>query len=34
MVGDELRLKLGEGALFLHTNPWEGVGYVKSHYRR
>jgi len=30
MVGDELRLKLGEGALFLHNKEWEGVGYVKS----
>ena len=30
MVGDELRLKLGEGALFLHNKPWEGVGYVKA----
>eukprot|EP00978_Attheya_sp_CCMP212_P015350 scaffold39593_cov61-Attheya_sp.AAC.1 len=30
MVGDELRLKLGEGAKFLHGRSWEGVGYVKS----
>lgn len=30
MVGDELRLKLGEGAQFLHGRPWEGVGYVKD----
>jgi regulator of nonsense transcripts 1 len=29
MVGDELRLKLGEGAMFLHK-PWEGVGYCKA----
>ena len=30
MVGDELRLKLGEGAQFLYGRPWEGVGYVKD----
>ena len=31
MVGDELRLKLGETARFLHNNrQWEGVGYVKN----
>jgi regulator of nonsense transcripts 1 len=30
MVGDELRLKLGEGAKFLYGKSWEGVGYVKS----
>ena len=30
MVGDELRLKLGEGAQFLYGRPWEGVGYVKA----
>ena len=27
--GDELRLKLGEGAVFVN-GPWEGVGYVKN----
>ena len=30
MVGDELRLKLGEGAKFYHGKEWEGTGYVKS----
>ena len=30
MVGDELRLKLGEGGMFMHNKPWEGVGYVKD----
>uniref|UniRef100_A0A7S1ZIU5 Upf1 domain-containing protein n=1 Tax=Ditylum brightwellii TaxID=49249 RepID=A0A7S1ZIU5_9STRA len=30
MVGDELRLKLGEGARYLHGKAWEGVGYVKD----
>jgi len=30
MVGDELRLRLGDGASFLHGRPWEGVGYVKD----
>lgn len=30
VVGDELRLKLGHGAEFLHGRPWEGVGYVKN----
>ena len=30
MPGDELRLKLGEGASYLHGKPWEGVGYVKG----
>jgi regulator of nonsense transcripts 1 len=30
MVGDELRLKLGQGAQFLYGRPWEGVGYVKD----
>jgi regulator of nonsense transcripts 1 len=30
MVGDELRLKLGEGSQFLYGKPWEGVGYVKD----
>jgi len=30
MPGDELRLKLGEGASYLYGKPWEGVGYVKS----
>ena len=30
MVGDELRLKLGDGAQFLHGKNWEGVGYVKD----
>ena len=30
MVGDELRLKLGEGAKFYHGRDWEGTGYVKS----
>ena len=30
VVGDELRLKLGGGAEFLHGKPWEGVGYVKD----
>ena len=28
--GDELRLKLGQGAEFLYGRPWEGVGYVKG----
>ena len=30
MSGDELRLKLGEGAAYLHGRPWEGVGYVRD----
>mmetsp|Transcript_36703 Transcript_36703/g.80318 ORF Transcript_36703/g.80318 Transcript_36703/m.80318 type:complete len:1068 (+) Transcript_36703:116-3319(+) len=30
MVGDELRLKLGQGAEYLHGKSWEGVGYVKD----
>ncbi|KAL7539315.1 hypothetical protein ACHAXR_009176 [Thalassiosira sp. AJA248-18] len=30
VVGDELRLKLGTGAEFLHGSPWEGLGYVKD----
>jgi regulator of nonsense transcripts 1 len=30
MVGDELRLKLGEGAQYLFGKKWEGVGYVKA----
>jgi regulator of nonsense transcripts 1 len=30
VVGDELRLKLGQGAEFLNGRAWEGVGYVKS----
>lgn len=30
MIGDELRLKLGEGARYLYGKPWEGVGYVKD----
>ncbi len=30
MIGDELRLKLGEGAKFFHGKEWEGEGYVKS----
>jgi regulator of nonsense transcripts 1 len=30
MVGDELRLKLGEGAQYLYGRKWEGVGYVKA----
>ena len=30
MVGDELRLKLGDGGAFLHGKPWEGEGYVKG----
>jgi regulator of nonsense transcripts 1 len=30
MAGDELRLKLGEGASYLYGKPWEGVGYVKG----
>jgi len=30
MPGDELRLKLGEGAKYLHGKGWEGVGYVKN----
>lgn len=29
MVGDELRLKLGDGAQYLYNKPWEGIGYVK-----
>jgi regulator of nonsense transcripts 1 len=30
MVGDELRLNLGEGAKFYYDKDWEGTGYVKS----
>jgi regulator of nonsense transcripts 1 len=30
MVGDELRLKLGDGAQYLYGKQWEGVGYVKN----
>ena len=30
VVGDELRLKLGTGAEYLHGSSWEGVGYVKD----
>jgi regulator of nonsense transcripts 1 len=30
VVGDELRLKLGTGAEYLHGSPWEGLGYVKD----
>lgn len=30
MIGDELRLKLGDGAKFFHGKDWEGEGYVKS----
>mmetsp|Transcript_45348 Transcript_45348/g.109821 ORF Transcript_45348/g.109821 Transcript_45348/m.109821 type:complete len:1016 (+) Transcript_45348:315-3362(+) len=30
MMGDELRLKLGEGAQYLYGRKWEGVGYVKG----
>jgi regulator of nonsense transcripts 1 len=30
MVGDELRIKLGDGAQFLYGKQWEGVGYVKG----
>jgi regulator of nonsense transcripts 1 len=30
VVGDELRLKLGQGAEFIHGKAWEGVGYVKN----
>jgi len=31
VVGDELRIKLGHGAVFLNGgNPWEGHGYVKN----
>ena len=30
VIGDELRLKLGHGAEYLHGKPWEGVGYVKD----
>ena len=30
MIGDELRLKLGQGAQYLHGKEWEGVGYVKD----
>ena len=30
MVGDELRLKLGEGAQYLYGRQWDGVGYVKN----
>eukprot|EP00566_Odontella_aurita_P002202 CAMPEP_0113543462 /NCGR_PEP_ID=MMETSP0015_2-20120614/10171_1 /TAXON_ID=2838 /ORGANISM="Odontella" /LENGTH=1079 /DNA_ID=CAMNT_0000443623 /DNA_START=95 /DNA_END=3334 /DNA_ORIENTATION=- /assembly_acc=CAM_ASM_000160 len=30
MAGDELRLKLGEGAKYLYGKPWEGVGYVRD----
>ncbi len=32
MVGDELRLKLGDGAQFYHGREWEGTGYVKGIY--
>mmetsp|Transcript_25711 Transcript_25711/g.38818 ORF Transcript_25711/g.38818 Transcript_25711/m.38818 type:complete len:978 (+) Transcript_25711:1-2934(+) len=30
MVGDELRVKLGEGGQYLYGKAWEGVGYVKD----
>jgi len=30
MVGDELRIKLGDGAQFYHGSEWEGTGYVKD----
>ena len=30
VVGDELRIKLGTGAEFLHGSPWEGIGYIKN----
>lgn len=30
MVGDELRIKLGEGSHFVYGKPWEGEGYVKG----
>ncbi|KAG7368911.1 phospholipid-translocating P-type ATPase, flippase [Nitzschia inconspicua] len=30
MMGDELRLKLGDGASYLFGKSWEGVGYVKG----
>ena len=30
MVGDELRLKLGDGAQYLHGKSWEGIGFVKG----
>lgn len=30
MVGDELRVKLGDGAQFYYGKEWEGTGYVKS----
>jgi regulator of nonsense transcripts 1 len=32
MVGDELRLKLGDGAQYLYGKTWEGIGYVKNIY--
>ena len=30
VVGDELRLKLGVGAEYLHGGAWEGLGHVKN----
>lgn len=30
MVGDELRLKMGQGGQYLYGKSWEGVGYVKN----
>jgi regulator of nonsense transcripts 1 len=30
VVGDELRLKLGAAAEYIHGSPWEGIGYVKD----
>lgn len=30
MIGDELRLKLGQGGQYLYGKAWEGVGYVKN----
>ncbi|GAX13849.1 regulator of nonsense transcripts 1 [Fistulifera solaris] len=30
VIGDELRIKLGQGSQFLFGRAWEGVGYVKS----
>lgn len=30
VVGDELRLKLGDGAKYLYGRSWEGIGYCRS----
>ena len=30
MIGDELRIKLGQGGQYLYGKAWEGTGYVKN----